>query len=77
MIAPAPGRFSTIDADPRARPMWSASRRAKVSELPPAGNGTMNLVVPVGWDCAPKAVMKRIATAATAAAALVVKRDEH
>ena len=42
---PAPGRFSITIAGPCARPICSASRRAKMSALPPGGYGTTILIV--------------------------------
>jgi hypothetical protein len=45
---PAPGRFSITIAGPCARPICSASRRAKMSALPPGGYGTTILIVLVG-----------------------------
>jgi len=44
-IEAAPGRFSTTVAAPALLPICSDSTRTKRSAPPPAGNGTMNLMV--------------------------------
>src|SRR6516162_9131267 len=70
ITAPAPGRSSITIAGPCARPICSASRRARVSATPPAANGTTILMVLDVCDHAewPDRLTKMTATAASAAA---------
>src|SRR5258708_683169 len=42
---PAPGRFSITIVGPRARPIWAANKRARISGPPPGGDGTTILIV--------------------------------
>src|SRR6516162_7844966 len=70
ITASAPGRSSITIAGPCARPICSASWRARVSPTPPAANGTTTLMILDVCDHAewPDRLTKVTATAASAAA---------
>src|SRR6478735_4768762 len=52
MVPPAPPTFSTITGWPSDAFMCSATMRATMSVMPPAGNGTMSVTGFDGNDCA-------------------------
>src|SRR4051812_13954961 len=66
MVPPAPPTFSTITGWPSDFRICSATMRARMSEPPPAGNGT---IMVTGFDGKPCACAWTCAAAADASAA--------
>src|SRR5262245_39064309 len=80
MLAPPPGRFSVTTVAPLILPTCSPSSRAKISALPPAGNGTtMRMVRPacdqlLSTDIPTQVTMSAAAAAVTTAARRLIMR---
>src|SRR5215217_3056882 len=68
MVPPAPPTFSTITGWPSDFLMPSATTRARMSEPPPAGNGTIIVTCFDGKLCARAAVMPAEMAIASASA---------
>jgi hypothetical protein len=52
MVPPAPPRLSMMTATPSAAASLSAMARAKMSLVPPGGNGTTKVMLRLGQDWA-------------------------
>ena len=52
VVPPAPGKFSTTNCCPRVPDMCSPATRAETSVPPPGANGTIIVIVRVGYACA-------------------------
>src|SRR5882724_5122268 len=72
MAAPPPGRFSVTTVTPLLLPTCSPSRRARMSALPPDGNGTTTLML----RCDHAAGLKESRPSATALAARSMDRRD-